>query len=178
MFHRIIIISLFLGFIFASCKKSDSTGEPNLKIDVSIQWKLNQQGGIDFSPVDGQWVNKSFIAKEMELFKSLDTTNLRGTRLANLTDSPIPFPNPFSSTQSFSFLFSDNFSGDIVLKYIIVNEDLFPLVKNAVRITSNSGRSDLLINPSIPIGKYRIYFTLSSESNPHFYKTWGNIEKM
>ena len=144
-----------------------------------------------FRLADGQWQSKIFTSAEQNLFITLDTANLAGTttpdsvlEIANQYNCI--FPNPFSlssGTQDY-FRFNSGYSGQLIFKYVIVNSSLVAVDKNAIRIQATSypstpgdPSSSNLINiaPNIPIGEYRLYFTLSSQNSRHFYKSWGNI---
>lgn len=182
LFNLFIIVSI-LG---AACKK-----DSNKSIDVSKQWKMDNHGLLISGMTDGQWGNKTFSTQELDLFKSLDTVDLTGTTVPDsvLEEKPVShnyaFPNPFKQTTNLFFRFSPGFSGQIVLKYVIVNGDFTVVKKSAIKIqatvcscpsfSSTSGIIDLL--PNVARGQFRIYYTLSSLGNDHFYKTWGNIEE-
>jgi hypothetical protein len=58
-----------------------------------------------------------------------------------------------------------------------------PLFKKAERLQAAvygplnlSASNTILIAPNLPAGKYRLYYTLSSQANPHLYTSWGNIQ--
>ncbi|HEY4966018.1 MAG TPA: hypothetical protein VII28_06450 [Puia sp.] len=173
-----------IGSIVLSCSKGGET------IDVTSQWKVDANGSLINGLADGQWQPKTFTS-ELLLFESLDTANLTGT---TKPDSVITttsrfnciIPNPFKSVASFSFNFSNGFNGEMVFKFVVVNNHMDIVDKGAVRIQGtsypniplNPSTSNVItLSPAIPAGKYRIYFTLSAESNPHFYQCWGNIQK-
>jgi len=185
---KIKLLKFFIVLsVFATACKKDS----NHSIDVSKQWKVDNLGLLISGLSDGQWENKTFSAQELNLFKSLDTVDLTGTTMPDsvLEEKPVShnyaFPNPFKQTTNLSFGFSPRFSGQLVLKYVIVNGDFTVVKKSAIRIqatvcscpsfSSSSGIIDLLTN--IPRGQFRLYYTLSSKGNDHFYRTWGNIEE-
>jgi hypothetical protein len=179
-------LSIILLVLATACKK-----DSNNSIDVSKQWKIDNLGVLISGLGDGQWGNKTFSAQELNLFTSLDTVDLTGTTMPDSVweEKPVSnnyaFPNPFKQTTNLFFRFSPRFSGQIVLKYVIVNGDFNVVKKSAIRIqatvcscpsfSSSSGVIDLL--PNVAIGQFRLYYTLSSQGNNHFYKTWGNIEK-
>ncbi|MEO8853452.1 MAG: hypothetical protein ABI359_06715 [Ginsengibacter sp.] len=182
LFKLFIIVS----FLATACNKSsDNT------IDVSKQWKVDNFGTLISGLTDGQWENKTFSTQELSLFSSLDTVSLTGTTMPDsvLEEKPIShnyaFPNPFNQTTQLFLSFSPRFSGQVVLKYVIVDGDFKIVDKSAIRIqatvcscpsfSSSSGVIDLM--PNVPSGRYRLYYTLSSQGNNHFYKTWGNIQE-
>lgn len=178
-------------FIIVSVLATACNKDSNNSIDVSKQWKTDNLGTLILGLGDGQWGNKTFSARELNLFKSLDTVDLTGTTMPDsvLEEKPVShnyaFPNPFKQTTNLSFRFSPRFSGQVVLKYVIVKADFSVVKKSAVRIqatvcscpsfSSTSAVIDLL--PGVTKGQYRLYYTLSSEGHDHFYKTWGNIEE-
>ena len=185
---KIKLFQLFIiGLVLATaCNKGS-----NNSIDVSKQWKVDKYGTLISGLTDGQWGNKIFSTQELNLFNSLDTVNLTGTTMPDsvLEEKPVShnyaFPNPFNQTTQLSFRFSPGFSGQVVLKYVIVNGDFTIVDKSAIRIqatvcscpsfSSSSGVIDLM--PNVPRGQFRLYYTLSSQGNDHFYKAWGNIQK-
>jgi hypothetical protein len=84
------------------------------------------------------------------------------------------------------FTFPSGFSGQVIFKYVIVDDHLSIKKQGAIRIQStpnaNNPSADaqgdfIHLSPDIPAGKYRIYFTLNAASYPHFYESWGNIRK-
>lgn len=187
-------IKLFKFFIIVSvlataCNKSSNN--TNNTIDVSRQWKVDNSGSLISGLTDGQWENKTFSTRELSLFNSLDTVDLTGTTMPDsvLEEKPISHnyasPNPFNQTTKLFLSFSSGFSGQVVLKYVIVDGDFTIVQKSAIRIqatvcscpslSSSSGIIDLI--PNIPSGQFRLYYTLSSQGNNHFYKTWGNIQE-
>jgi len=185
---KIKVIRLFIiwSILATSCNKGS-----NNSIDVSKQWKIDNPGLLISGLDDGQSENKTFSTQELSLFNSFDTVNLAGTTMPGsvLQERPLShnysFPNPFNQTTQLSLSFSPRFSGQIVLKYVIVNADFTVVDKSAIRIqatvcscpslSSTSGIIDL--KPNAPSGQFRLYYTLSSQGNVHFYKTWGNIQE-
>jgi hypothetical protein len=173
-----------IGSIILSCSKSGET------IDVNRQWKVDANGSLINGLADGQWQPKTFTS-ELLLFKSLDTTDLTGTAkpdsVITITSSfNCIIPNPFKSEASFLFKFSNGFNGQMLFEFVVVNNHMDIVDKGAVRIQGtsypniplNPSSSNLItLTPTMPAGMYRIYFTLSSASNPHFYQCWGNIQK-
>ncbi len=127
--------------------------------------------------VGKQWESKPFSIEEMQLFASLDTTNLSGTiKPTEVTKPRVVYPNPFSNTFSFPFSFNKDFSGNVILRLVIVDQSLKPVLKNAVRLSVDSGYAAIALRPDLAPGNYRLYYTLSAQSSPHFFKSWGNIQ--
>jgi hypothetical protein len=170
------IWTLFLLIAISSCEKEEKA---NKEIDVSTQWRIDPFGVVISAPRDGQWTNKLFTPSELSLFNSLDTINLTGTTkpITVRDTSNYPFPNPFVNNHTLVFKFNDTFSGEVVLKYVVVDNKLKVLDKKVARLKASSGYIALIISPNLPKGQYRLYYTLSSQANPHFYQTWGNIQK-
>ncbi|MGN6248048.1 MAG: hypothetical protein ACTHNG_06810 [Ginsengibacter sp.] len=182
---------LFKLFIIVSVLATACNKDSNNSIDVSKQWKIDNLGELILGLNDGQWGNKAFSGQELNLFKSLDTVDLTGTTMPDsvFEEKPVShnyaFPNPFNQTTNLSFSFSPKFSGQVVLKYVIVNSDFSVVKDSAIRIqstvcscpsySSSSGVIDLL--PDVTKGQFRLYYTLSSQGHDHFYKTWGTIEE-
>jgi hypothetical protein len=178
------LVFLFcVGSIFLSCSKGGET------IDVDSQWKVDVNRSLINGLADGQWQAKVFTS-EILLFESLDTANLTGTTEPDSVFTTTScfnciFPNPFRSVASFAFNFSNGFNGQMIFKYVVDNR-MDIIDKGALRIQGtsypniplNPSTSNLIsLTPALQPGKYRIYFTLSAESNPHFFQCWGNIEK-
>ncbi len=179
---RGLFLCLLVLAIPGSCHKSDSGNN----IDVSQQWKLDALGNLIGGTVDDQWHLKIFNAQEISLFNSLDTADLTGTVKPDAViegTGIYTFPNPFSNAHILSIPFSTGYAGDVVLKVVYVDSRMNPVFKSAVRLHAtpypppNYSRINVAIGPSIPIGRFRLYYTLSAENNPHFYESWGNIEK-
>jgi hypothetical protein len=187
---RAMIKSLFVSFIFIvflllSCSKNQSS------IDVSQQWNVDYNGNLIQGPSDGvndgQWGPKVFSVQEKNLFTGLDTANLSGTTAPDsvLSSSTI-IPNPFKTEAIFVFSFSGGFNGQVEFKYVIVDDNMKTMDKGAIRIqaTSNQGfpsnpstSGPIPFFPNIPVGKFRIYYSLSAASSSSFYTSWGNIQK-
>ncbi len=58
-----------------------------------------------------------------------------------------------------------------------VNSTMTSHFKVATRLNVSGSFISIAFNPTIPVGKFRFFYSLSSQSNPHFYKSWGNIQK-
>ena len=181
-----LLFFFIINIILSSCHKSSEN------IDVSSQWFVDYNGNLISRPSDGQWQFQIFTSQELNLFNSLDTANLSGTlmpdsvlELANCYNCI--FPNPFGSSTSFLFHFSNGYNGQMVFKSVVVDDHMKIVDEGSQRIQGKSD-SNILFNPSIsnvvslsphiPIGKFRIYFTLSAATKQHFYQSWGNIEKI
>lgn len=175
------IVYIIAAVSFFSCNKS------NNQIDVSKQWTIDVNGNLVQGLNDSQWQPGDFNSSELALFNKLDTTNLSGTtKPDSVVSSSTIFPNPFRSVAAFVFSFSSGFNGQIVFKFVIVNDRMDIVDQGVARIQATSypnipmnpsTSGAVMINPNVPVGKYRIYFTLSAQGNEHFFKTWGNIEK-
>ncbi len=177
----------FLFILMCGCGKSDSPAPQPTPIDVSKQWWFDATGLLLTGPGDGQWRSTTFTAQELALFASLDTTSLTGTtappQVLETHGYNAIYPNPFiaSASHAMSFNFPNGYSGQFVLKLVYVDSLMNPLFKKVVRLQSiaappptTSGVSVLII-PSVPAGRHRLYYMLSAASNPRIYTTWGNI---
>lgn len=174
-------ILAFALTVLISCSKKNDPKPP--QIDVSSQWTIDALGNIISSPGDGQWHAQTFTAQELNLFSSLDTANLGGTSTpGSVVEGPSrynsSYPNPFATLYYLSLQFTNSFSGQIVLKYVIVDSTMTSQVKGAFKLNVSNSSINIAFSPTIPVGRFRFYYTLSSQSNPHFYKTWGNIQKV
>jgi hypothetical protein len=149
------------------------------KVNVASQWEIDSYGNSVSTVNDGQWTSNSLSEEEMRLFSSLDTTNLTGTTTpANMREAVnYPFPNPFRDMHSLVFNFGGGFSGEVVFKYVIADKFLKSVDKRVARFKVQNGNASVAIQPPVPVGQYRLFYTLSSKANPHFYKRWGNIQK-
>jgi len=168
---------LLLVILLAGCNKADDPA--GLIIDVSQQWSFDEQGYPIVGLLDGQWQSKTFNKAEIALFNSLDTADLQNTSTpASVSDNPPDrnacFPNPFKDTHALYVGFNSDFSSEVVVKAVIVDSTMTAKSKQVSRL---KGQNGTLFKPNIPAGKYRLYYTLSSAANPHFYRTWGNIYK-
>ncbi len=168
--------------VISSCNEKDTT-DPVTTIDVSKQWKFDNSGNVILALGDGQWQSKTFSTQELNLFSSLDTANLSGTTApGSVLENPpfynATFPNPFTSLHILPFKFNSGYSGQIVLKYVVADSTMTALFKAATKLNVSNASTNILFNPAISVGRFRLYYTLSSQSNPHFYKSWGNIQKI
>lgn len=154
-----------------SCSKDETTS-----IDVSSIVTTDSNGVPQgkIGNTDNQWKSQTFTANEMALFTDLDTVNLSKTEMPISVEQFPAYPNPFSNFATVRATPKAPFSGSVVIKYVIVNSKLQPVAKKSQRAASSF---DFIVGNDISSGKYRIYFTLSSLGNPHFYKSWGNIQK-
>ena len=176
---------ILILIIISSCGKDNDN--QTTSIDVSKQWIIDPLGNIVSSPGDGQWQRKTFTTQELSLFNSLDTANLSGTTTPDSLFESLAFytyPNPFLTTNLLFLRFANGFSGQIVFKCVLVDSLMTPLYKAAARLNIIASTippffsaGSIMFNPTVPIGRFRFYYTLSSQSNPHFYKCWGNIQK-
>ena len=183
-----ILTFILAVFIIISCNKNSDTGNTTTPIDVSAQWKFDLLGYPILALADGQWQSKTFTSNELNLFNSLDTANLSGTTTpASVVETPGSYnsiyPNPFNSVFAMYFRFTTGYSGPFVFKCVIVDSLMNPIVKKVIRLQAtvspvpgNPSSSNFQIMPNIPIGRFRLYYTLNSQANPHFYKSWGNIQ--
>jgi hypothetical protein len=184
-----VLFMLIAVSFLDSCKDKDEPGLVPTKIDVNSQWQIDETGVVISNTTDGQWVAKTFIDEEINLFKSLDTISLDGTiKPFALMTAPLNYnsiyPNPFSQSFSMNFRFLNNYEGPYVMKYVVVDSLLNPVEKKALKgiavveqLPGLPSSSNLLIAPNFPKGKYRFYYTLSAKDEPHFYKSWGNIQR-
>ena len=180
---------MFVTISFVSCNKSNDATN-NASIDVSAQWQIDALGNLILGLPDGQWQSKTFSTAELNLFTSLDTANLNGTATPtavlennNLRHNSI-YPNPFTSTFYIQFGFTPGYSGQFVFKSVIVDSLMNPVDKKVVRMQATvfgpgnvSNSNAVGFASSLTVGRYRLYYTLSSQANPHFYKSWGNIQR-
>jgi hypothetical protein len=157
------------------------------QIDVSKQDQTDMAGNAIAWLNDGQWTEKSFTLQEENLFSALDTANLEGTSRpdSNYAYFGEFFPNPFGAAAMFGISFSMGFTGQLELKYVVVDSHLNPKAMGALRIQAPPDpnhptapvSSIHQLNLNIAPGKYRIYYTLSTQSEPNFFNSWGNIER-
>ena len=192
MTTKFFLFYLLITIIIISCGKNNETTNQSTVIDVSKQWQVNPVGQLVLGLTDGQWQNKVFTTQEQNLFISLDTANLLGTTKpdsvfeTNPVSNNFTIPNPFTSFNQLRFGFTNGYTGQLVLKFVIVDSLMNSLYKGVIKIQAsicstcplNPSSSNLItITPNIPIGRFRFYYSLSSQLNQHFYKSWGNIQK-
>ena len=173
-----------------ACNKSSSSNA----IDVGGIYWIDASGiplGTGIYPnsgglVHGQWVSDTLTSSQLALFQSLDTAILPNTIIPDsvlIKDShllyPVNFPSPSKgSVMIFTGLGGRSvpfpWSSPIMFKYVIVDSLLEPMEKDAKLLYENQ----VSIVPNIPVGRYRIYLTLSTLNKPNFYQSWGNIQKI
>jgi hypothetical protein len=164
----ICLLLTSLTILYLSCSKSEDL------IDVSTIYVTDNNGVPVNKTNDNQWKLQNFASNEMALFTDLDTVDLSKTEMPISVEQFPAYPNPFSYFATIRATPKAPYSGSVIIKYVIVNSKLQPMVKKSQRSTTSF---DFLVGNDIGSGKYRIYFTLSSLGNPHFYKSWGNIQK-
>jgi len=160
--------------ILWGCKKTASQST----LDLSQQWQTDVSGSLIkgvSNPKDSQWQNRLLTSSELALFNSLDTADLSGTTMPGSIQSTIFYPNPFLTQALMYFKLNSTYQGQFKLKYVIVDNHMNALQKGS-SLLSNS-YAFFLLTSSLPSGYYRIYFTLSSQTNENFYTSWGNIQK-
>lgn len=176
-YSNIITITtvLFLSFV-CGCGKE---GVGINRIDVSNQWQVDENGGFIRQPSDDQWQQKTFTREELDLFSSLDTVSLSGTIKPALVNSKrgYSYPNPFKSIHAFPFACEPTYKGTLVFKYVIVDKKMKALFATYSRIPFANGNRGIALLPEVPAGQYRVYYTFSAAGSPHFYQSWGNVEK-
>jgi hypothetical protein len=179
-----ILLPYFLSVavIFAACSKTQDT------IDTSTIVSTDFNGNLISGTVsDGQWQKKTFSTGEQNLFSGLDTADLSGTTAPDsVVLSSFLFPNPLTTVAQLYFQFSNGYNGQILLKFVVVDNHLNIVDKQSVRIQGVSNSSipqnpsvsnPIMLSPNIPPGNFRFYYTLSAASDQHFYESWGNIQK-
>ena len=176
MRSNLALCFILILLVNLACK---DTEEPVMKIDVSDQWLFDYNGQINSIGGQEQWKNTILTSQELTLFESLDTMDLTGTTAPDSVKENItyPYPNPFYNIHAFAFGFNAGYTGQLVFKYVVVDSLFNPLDKIAVRFQADSNYNNVHIMPDIPEGRYRLYYTLSSQSEPHFFQCWGNIEQ-
>jgi len=148
------------------------------KVNVSNIYKTDNLGNlIGNTPNDNQWKNISFTSSEMSLFDELDTANLSGTQLPIIGTSSFGYPNPFTDLIRISTSLTQPLNGEVVLKFVVVDNKMKSVQKGSMRIYATSS-INFAISGNFSAGNYRLYFTYSSEGHEHFFKSWGNIQKM
>jgi hypothetical protein len=165
------IFSLLISITLLACQKNN---DKKYNIDVTAQCYYDFAGNSLTS--NGICSGTNFNNYELDLFKSLDTVNLNDTQKP---DSQIVikfFPNPFYDQAMLHFESNSSFTGKMVFKYVIVNNQLDVLQRNLFKVTGLNSMIMFSLN-DIPSGKYRLYMTLSAENNNHFFTKWINIEK-
>jgi hypothetical protein len=168
MLFILIGCSLFLG-----CNKDGGSNNDNSSnIDVSGQCYKDFAGN-DLTNT-GVCSGTVFNSNELALFKTMDTVSLNNTAKPEWVEGINLYPNPFSSNLMLSASLNETFNGKLVLKYVIVNNELNILLKNYVKNFIRGSQINLFVN--LPIGKYRLYMTLSAENFNNFYTLWRNIQ--
>jgi len=165
-------------FVFAISFLSTQCSKEKEKVNVSYIYKTDNLGNlVGSAPVDNQWKNDLFVASEMSLFDDLDTADLSGTQLPIINTSSFGYPNPFTDLIRVSTSLAQPLNGELVLKYVVVNNQMKSVQKGSLKIYATSS-INFAISANFSAGNYRLYFTYSSEGHEHFFKTWGNIQKM
>jgi hypothetical protein len=180
MTTKLISSCILLLILVSACSEKNEPETP--VIDVSKQWYIDPMGSVIASTGDEQWQSKTFTSQELDLFSSLDTASLNGTTTpGSVLDTPpgynLAYPNPFTTVNAIGIRLAPGSAGQIVFKCVVVDSMMTSRFKVATRYNVSGSSINIALNPTIPAGRFRLYYTLSSQSNPHFYKSWGNIQK-
>jgi hypothetical protein len=158
-----------LPFTFTNCGKDS--------VNVNDIYPTDVNGNlIGNAPNDNQWKHQSFSSEELALFNSLDTANLNGTSMPSITNSSYASPNPFTNMFIVSASIMQPWSGDVVIKYVLVDKNFSVKAKNSLRMSISSSIT-FAFGPNVGSGNYRLYFTYSAAGHEHFFSSWGNIRK-
>ena len=182
--HFLLII--LLGIIFFGCGKNSSSSNA---IDVSGIYEYDNNGNtLTFSSPYPQWTYMKLSPKELSLFQSLDTASLPNTYIPPiyLSDSiktfeSIFYPNPIHYVGVINlaghtpWVFSNLIQGQLLFKYVLV-DGLMESKKKGEGLIGLNGTVDLNLN--IPVGRYRLYYTLSALGHENFYQGWGNVQRL
>jgi hypothetical protein len=163
---------LLIGILFLGCKKD--SGSNNIdKIDVTGQCYKDFAGNNLTNT--GVCSGTFFNVNELALFKDMDTVNLNNTAKPDFDPLINIYPNPSRSFFNLTVFLNESFTGKVVLKYVIVDNQLNILQKKYVKnITKGSWVFNISLD--LPNGKYRLYMTLSAENFNNFYTLWRNIQ--
>jgi len=130
----------------------------------------NNIGAVDAS----DWrFDDSWSSKEQALFNFADTVNTTGLLQAD-NNFAIAYPNPASN--AINFHFSTNRS--TLVKWVITDEKLNPLLKNYFIISSNYGFAVDLTSGGFSSGNYyRLYYALYSQGGVLYKRGHGDFKK-
>lgn len=166
---KLFIFFLITLICISGCSKSVAT------IDVSSQNFVDYSGNFLGSAGSGPASGNDFISQEMALFNNFDTADLSIYKKPDSVYNTMIFPNPSSSEVIFFCTFNANFSDSVFAEYVITDNSLRSVYKSSGVISGSNRFGN--INPVIPIGKYRLFVTLSANGNKNFYTYWVNITK-
>ncbi|HSZ86418.1 MAG TPA: hypothetical protein VK787_10325 [Puia sp.] len=165
-----LFIALLITIIcISACSKSDAA------IDVSSQNYVDYSGNFLGSTGSGAASGNDFTSLEIALFNNFDTADLSIYTKPDSVYNTIIFPNPSSSQVILFCTFNADFSDSILVKYVITDNSLRSVYRSSGVISGSNRFGN--INPSIPIGKYRLFVTLSAKGNDNFYTYWVNITR-
>lgn len=172
---RITLILLLAGVLLSgsNCKKDkngnaieiqgfavvDALGNPITEIgSASDDWK----------------VYNSLSPSEMALFDFNTTLTLANTVEASITRTPVAYPNPFVSVQSYAVGVSDS----VLLKIVVVNERLEVLNTAAFKIKGmNAFTVDYTDRVRYPNkAALRVYYSFSAQGKPNYKVGYGDIK--
>ena len=173
-----LLLCMLISFTLFSCKKN---GQKGTAIDVSHQVYYDNLGNVLLSD-GGISRGYTFNSNEMAFFNSLDTANLNGTIRPATVNVFCCYPNPTYVTRGdkIGFNFGASSTSHVVVKYVIVDSVSTPLLKKVTHLYIPAGTYTAYDNidpASLPVGRFRVYLTLSAESNDNFYTLWNNIER-
>lgn len=178
---KIVITSVALIFLLSSCSKNNNTQTPTpVTVDVSCQQYVDALGNLlSSSGTCPSVIDTSFTSQEVALFNSLDTASLTGTIKPDSSSFIAFYPNPFQVSSGLRTIcrFANINSGYVVAKFVLTDSLLNPVFKTAKRISFSKPRSsfNLLLQPTVGTGRYRLFYTLSAQSHNNYLRGWINI---
>jgi hypothetical protein len=161
-----ILFTFSLVLFVLSCKKEVINAHGITYTDAIG----NNIGAVDAS----DWrFDDSWNSKEQALFNFADTVNTNGL-LQSDNNFAIAYPNP--ATTVINFHFSSNRS--TLVKWVITDEKLNPLLKNYFIISSNYGFAADLTTGGFSSGEfYRIYYAFYSQGGVLYRRGHGDFKK-
>jgi hypothetical protein len=166
---KLFIIFLIAFICVTGCSKSGGA------IDVSSQSFVDYSGNFLGSAGSGPSSGNDFTSQEIALFSSFDTADLSNYTKPDSVGIALIYPNPSSSQVIFTCRLNTNFSDSILAKYVITDNSLRVVYRSSGVISGSNNFGN--INPATPIGKYRLFVTLSADGNKNFYTYWVNITR-
>lgn len=186
------LILILASVTFLGCGKNSSSNT----IDVGcIPWTDNNGNDLGIYPgggcpvYGGAYSSDTLTPNQLALFQSLDTAGLPNTTIPDSIlikyipfISPSIYPSPIVNSGEIVFNYTGSginrnripFPSPAMFKYVIVDSLMQPMDKGAKLLQGHN----VSISPNLPIGRYRLYLTLSTLNNPNFYQSFFNIEKI
>lgn len=168
-----LAVALCLFIIPIACKKEGGSNIHIQGFDI-VDASGNSMG--HSGPADNDWTfNNTLSDRELSLFDFSTTVTIDNVNKATITwDRVNVYPNPCTYTQGYNVTVSDS----VLLKVVVVNEQLQVLAKTALKLQKGSN-TFMLAYPDATFpdkASLRVYYSFSAKNNANYKTGYGDIK--